>query len=35
VQLPRQQTSYNSLDLFLPNPGQQTVYIDWTEVSNP
>jgi hypothetical protein len=35
VQLPKQQTSYNSLDLYLPNPGQQTVYIDWTVVSNP
>ena len=35
VQLPKQQTSYNSLDLFLPSPGQQTVYIDWTALSAP
>jgi hypothetical protein len=32
---PNAKTNYNSLDLFLPTPGQQTVYIDWTELPNP
>jgi serine/threonine protein kinase len=35
VQVPKQQTNYNTLDVYLPNPGQQTVYIDWTALPNP
>jgi serine/threonine protein kinase len=35
VQLPNAATNFSSLDLFLPNPGQQTITIDWIEVPNP
>ncbi len=34
VQLPNAATNFSSLDLFLPNPGQQTITIDWVEVPN-
>jgi serine/threonine protein kinase len=32
---PNAQTNYNSLDLFLPNPGTQTIVLQWTAQSNP
>jgi hypothetical protein len=35
VQLPEAATSFGSLDLYLPNPGQQTITIDWVELPNP
>lgn len=35
VQLPDAQRNYNSLELYLPSSGPQTVTIDWTEISNP
>ena len=35
VVTPDARTNYNSLQLFLPNSGQQTIYLDWTAVPNP
>jgi len=34
IQLPNAATNFSSLDLFLPNPGQQTITIDWIELPN-
>ena len=32
---PSAKTNFNSVDIFLPNPGQQTIYLDWTALPNP
>jgi hypothetical protein len=32
---PSARTNYNSLDLYLPNPGQQTIVMDWKALPNP
>lgn len=35
VSQPNARTNYNSMDLFLAGPGQQTIVMDWKELPNP
>jgi len=35
IQLPDAQRNFNTLELYLPSAGPQTVTIDWTETPSP